>query len=104
MDGSFIRVRSIDCPRNTLPESGSVLPVMTSIIVVLPAPFGPMMQRNSPASIDSVSAFNARKPSKLTVTSSRYRIVPCETSISPGTTACPMLATPLNEVFGGFFR
>ena len=30
---------------------------MTSIIVVLPAPFGPMMQRISPALIDSDSAF-----------------------------------------------
>ena len=36
-------------PKNTLPASGRVLPVMTSIIVVLPAPFGPMMQRSSPA-------------------------------------------------------
>ena len=32
------------------PLSGRVLPVMTSIIVVLPAPFGPMMARISPAS------------------------------------------------------
>ena len=53
------------------PASGRVLPVMTSIIVVLPAPFGPMMQRSSPALIDSDSAFNALKPSKLTVMSSR---------------------------------
>ena len=44
----FMRVRSIVCPRKTLPESGRVLPVMTSIIVVLPAPFGPITQRNSP--------------------------------------------------------
>ena len=36
-------------PKKALPASGRVLPVMTSIIVVLPAPFGPMMQRSSPA-------------------------------------------------------
>jgi hypothetical protein len=33
-----------------LPASGRVLPVMTSIIVVLPAPLGPITQRSSPAS------------------------------------------------------
>ena len=42
-------------PKNTLPASGRVLPVMTSIIVVLPAPLGPMMQRSSPASSASES-------------------------------------------------
>ena len=46
------RVRSIVWPKNALPASGRVLPVMTSIIVVLPAPFGPMMQRSSPTSIE----------------------------------------------------
>ena len=40
---------------------------MTSIMVVLPAPFGPMMQRSSPGSICSVSSLSALKPSKLTV-------------------------------------
>ena len=35
----------------TSPVSGRVLPVTTSIIVVLPAPFGPMMARISPGSI-----------------------------------------------------
>jgi hypothetical protein len=35
------------------PASGRVLPVITSIIVVLPAPLGPMMQRSSPASMAS---------------------------------------------------
>jgi hypothetical protein len=54
-----------------VPESGRVLPVMTSIMVVLPAPLGPMMQRSSPASMVSDSLFSARKPSKLTVMSSR---------------------------------
>ena len=37
---------------STSPSSGRVLPVMTSIMVVLPAPFGPMMARISPGSID----------------------------------------------------
>ena len=58
-------------PKNAVPRSGRVLPVITSIIVVLPAPFGPMMQRNSPASTVSVRLFSALKPSKLTVMSSR---------------------------------
>ena len=53
------------------PASGRVLPVITSIIVVLPAPFGPMMQRSSPGSTYSVSALSALKPSKLTVRFSR---------------------------------
>jgi hypothetical protein len=65
------RVRSMVWPKKALPESGRVLPVMTSIIVVLPAPLGPMMQRSSPASMASVSLFSALKPSKLTVMSSR---------------------------------
>ena len=64
-------VRS-DLPRNSArPASGRVLPVMTSIIVVLPAPFGPMMARISPGSITSDRPFSALKPSKLTVTPSR---------------------------------
>ena len=58
-------------PKKASPASGRVLPVMTSIIVVLPAPFGPMMQRSSPAVMLSDSAFSALKPSKLTVMSSR---------------------------------
>ena len=69
--GSVMRVRSSVWPKNARPASGRVLPVITSIIVVLPAPLGPMMQRSSPASTDSVSALSARKPSKLTVMSSR---------------------------------
>ena len=43
---------------------GRVLPVMTSIIVVLPAPFGPMMARISPWSMASERPLSARKPSK----------------------------------------
>jgi hypothetical protein len=42
------RSRSMVLPKNTVPLSGRVLPVMMSIIVVLPAPLGPMMQRSSP--------------------------------------------------------
>ena len=36
--------------------------------------------------MDSDSAFNALKPSKLTVMSSRYRMAPCATSSCPGCT------------------
>ena len=55
----------------TVPVSARVLPVMTSIIVVLPAPFGPMMVLSSPSSSTSESEFSALKPSKLTLTPSR---------------------------------
>ena len=54
-----------------VPDSGRVLPVITSIMVVLPAPLGPITQRSSPTSIDSDSLFSAWKPSKLTEISSR---------------------------------
>jgi hypothetical protein len=37
---------------------------MMSIIVVLPAPLGPMMQRSSPGAMSSESLLIARKPSK----------------------------------------
>ena len=50
---------------------------MQSIIVVLPAPLGPMMQRSSPTSMVRLSAFSALKPSKLTVMSSTYSATPC---------------------------
>ena len=46
------------------PVSGRVLPVMTSIIVVLPAPFGPMIARISPGSMTKDKLFSALKPSK----------------------------------------
>ena len=39
-----------DAVEQHVPSSGLVLPVMMSIIVVLPAPFGPMMARISPGS------------------------------------------------------
>ena len=68
---SRMRSRSMVEPKKALPRSGRVLPVITAIIVVLPAPFGPMMQRISPALIDRLSALSALKPSKLTVMSSR---------------------------------
>ena len=68
---SVIRTRSMVEPKKTVPLSGRVLPVMQSIIVVLPAPFGPMMQRSSPSSTASDRLFSALKPSNETVTPSR---------------------------------
>jgi hypothetical protein len=65
------RVRSIPPSNSTCPWSGRVLPVTTSIIVVLPAPLGPMMVRSSPGSTINESPSSAEKPSKLTVTPSR---------------------------------
>src|SRR6266550_137461 len=46
---------------------------MTSIMVVLPAPFGPMMARISPGSTVRERSLSARKPSNDTETASRYR-------------------------------
>ena len=48
--GSLRRSRSTVRPNQAVPSSGRVFPVITSIIVVLPAPLGPMMQRSSPGS------------------------------------------------------
>src|SRR6185369_7590226 len=53
---------------NTVPLSGLVLPVMMSINVVLPAPFGPIKHRSSPLSRIRVRSVIALKPSKLTLT------------------------------------
>ena len=39
------------CPNQALPLSGRVLPVMMSIMVDFPAPFGPMMHLSSPFSM-----------------------------------------------------
>ena len=61
-------VRAVE---QTSPLSGRVLPVMMSIIVVLPAPFGPMMARISPGSMVSDRLLSARKPSNETETPSR---------------------------------
>src|SRR5450755_4259689 len=47
---------------------------MTSISVVLPAPFGPIRQRSSPLSRIRVRLFSALKPSKLTLTLSTHKI------------------------------
>ncbi len=47
------------------------LAVMMSIIVVLPAPFGPMIARNSPGATTKESAFQRLEPSKDTETLSR---------------------------------
>ena len=63
--------RSWTPSKKTSPLSGRVLPVTTSIIVVLPAPFGPMMARISPGSTASDRLFSARKPSNETLTPSR---------------------------------
>ena len=70
--GSSSRVRSVSSPNTIWPVSGRVLPVTTSIIVVLPAPFGPITARISPGSIASDNSFSARNPSKVTLTPSRY--------------------------------
>ena len=60
------RAGSGRCCRRTAPSpsSGLVLPVMMSIIVVLPAPFGPMMARISPGASVSDRLLRAWKPSK----------------------------------------
>ena len=49
-DVRLVLARQIDLVslKITSPLSGRVLPVMMSIIVVLPAPFGPMIARSSP--------------------------------------------------------
>src|SRR6478735_629119 len=68
---SFRLVRSsMSSKKKTWPVSGLVLPVTTSMSVVLPAPLGPMMQRSSPESRMSVRFVSALKPSKLTEMSS----------------------------------
>ena len=79
ISGSVRANRLRSCPNHTDPLSGRVLPVMTSIIVVFPAPFGPMIQSSSPGSTWSVSASSALNRSKLTVSLSRYRTFPSST-------------------------
>ncbi len=77
--------RSMFCPKYAEPAVGRVLPVITSIIVVLPAPLGPMMQRSSRRRCPASALFSALKPSKLTVMPSRYRMAPWAVSTSlPG--------------------
>src|SRR3954453_2626339 len=65
-------VRSTEPSKYTSPSSGLVLPVMMSIIVVFPAPLGPMMARISPGSRTSDRLLMAWKPSNETCTPSRY--------------------------------
>src|SRR6187549_811540 len=79
MPSSAIRVssslvRSVMPSNSTSPSSGLVLPVMMSIIVVLPAPLGPIMARISPGSSVSDKLLMAWKPSNETCTPSRYSI------------------------------
>ena len=50
ISGSVSASRSIARPNQAVPLSGLVLPVMTSIIVVFPAPFGPITHSSSPGS------------------------------------------------------
>src|SRR5262249_50415284 len=64
-------VRSCVPLKKTSPSSGRVLPVTTSIMVVLPAPFGPMIARISPGATVSDRLLSALKPSKETLTPSR---------------------------------
>lgn len=72
IDASSWRVKStVPSANSTSPLSGFVLPVMTSIIVVLPAPLGPMMARIAPVSTVNDSERKARNPSKVTLTPSR---------------------------------
>ena len=71
MAASSCLVRSTLPSNTTSPSSGRVLPVMTSIMVVLPAPLGPMIARISPGITVKDRLFSARKPSKLTLTPSR---------------------------------
>ncbi|MNJ60643.1 hypothetical protein D3C77_563910 [compost metagenome] len=93
---SLMRVRSRVSPNQALPVVGRVFPVMTSISVVLPAPLGPMMQRNSPTPMYRFKALRALKPSKLTLMSSRVRTVPWRTSRpSPRAWPRPMASRPL---------
>ena len=71
MSASSMVVRSWMPANMASPAVGRVLPVMTSIIVVLPAPLGPMMARISASSMVSESLLSARKPSNTTEMLSR---------------------------------
>ena len=96
---SLMRVRSRVSPKYAVPLCGRVLPVITSIRVVLPAPLGPMMQRNSPTPMYRVRSRRALKPSKLTLMSSRLRMVPWRASSRPLVAAPrPMASRPLPAV------
>ena len=79
MAGSLSASRLVSLPNHTVPCCGRVLPVTTSIIVVLPAPFGPMTHSSSPGSTCMVRSSSALKPSKLTVTLRMYSTLPLST-------------------------
>ncbi len=50
-----------DCPSNrTVPESGSSSPSAISNVVVLPAPLGPRMPKNSPSTTSKLTPSTAR--------------------------------------------
>ena len=62
ISGSVRFKQSDAAAERTRPASGRVLPVITSIIVVLPAPFGPMMQRSSPTSMYELQIVQRAEP------------------------------------------
>ena len=72
--GSFVT----SCPsKRTAPALGENNPLMRLKNVVLPAPFGPMMARNSPGSTDSdTSPIAARLPKRLLRPSSLSSVMP----------------------------
>jgi uncharacterized paraquat-inducible protein A len=65
------------------------LPVTTSIIVVLPAPFGPMMARISPGAMVKDRLLSALNPSNDTLTPSRYKSAVVSASILIPPAAAP---------------
>jgi hypothetical protein len=82
-DVGLAQAQQVDgAAEEAVPLSGRVLPVMQSIIVVLPAPLGPMMQRSSPTLMVSVSV-QRLEAVEADVISSRYSATPCVKSGSP---------------------
>ena len=73
---------------------GRVLPVTTSIMVVLPAPLGPMIARISPGSMMNDNSLSALKPSNETEMPSRYSSaeVVCLSIMRPYSAACGVAA------------
>ena len=66
----------------TLPAVGRVLPLITSQRVVLPAPLGPMMTRNSKGSNSNESMSRALKPSKRTLMLLTFSRLPSGAAVS----------------------
>ncbi len=59
--------RSVEVsPSRMLPVRGAVKPVMTSSIVVLPAPFGPISPSTSPGASVKLTVSRAMTPPKAT--------------------------------------